>query len=49
MMCELQVHCSFDPSGRCAVPRDTMLMMPYTRTRVAFNGFTSQGLYTWNA
>jgi hypothetical protein len=45
----LQVQCSFDASGRCAVPRDTMLMLPGTRTRIAFNAPTTQGLYTWNA
>lgn len=45
----LQVQCSFDASGRCAVPRDTMLMLPSTRTRIAFNAPTTQGLYTWNA
>jgi hypothetical protein len=45
----LQVQCSFDPSGRCAVPRDTMLMMPGTRTRIAFNGPQTSGLFAWNS
>jgi hypothetical protein len=45
----LQVQCSSEPSGRCAVARDTMLMLPSTRTRIAFNGPATQGLFTWNA
>jgi hypothetical protein len=49
LLLPLQVQCSFDPSGRCAVPRDTMLMLPSTRTRIAFNGPATQGLFTWNA
>lgn len=44
-----QVQCSFDPSGRCAVPRDTMLILPNARTRIAFNGPKTAGLFAWSS
>jgi len=45
----LQMHCSVSDNGRCAVPRDSMLVLPATRTRIALIAPVTQGLFAWNS
>lgn len=40
----LQVQCGGNGAERCPVPKDTMLILPKTRTRIAMIGPQAEGL-----
>lgn len=46
----LAMPCVAEPGGVCAVPKDTMLVLPGTRTRIGFTSPPAQysGLFVWH-
>jgi len=44
----LEVPCTSNPTGRCATLKDTLIVLPGSYTRIAFNTPAQTGLYVWH-
>jgi hypothetical protein len=43
----MEVTCDISPTAKCTVPKDTMMILPNSYTRIGFNTPAASGLYTW--
>lgn len=44
----LEIPCSASPTGTCSVPKDTIIVLPGSYTRIGFNTPLETGLYVYH-